>query len=74
MNHDSEDLDGDDDLDAIDIAILGDKKRKSPIMNRIRTLVAALPFLIPEKFPLETGESIEMFEEEILYKTNEQEH
>lgn len=44
MNHDSADFDGDDDSDAIGIAILGDKKRKSPIKNRIRTLVAAYRF------------------------------
>ena len=29
---------------------------------------------LPAEFPLGTGDSIEVFEEEILYKTDEQEH
>ena len=29
---------------------------------------------LPDDFPLQTGETIEVFEEEILYKTDEQEH
>ncbi len=37
-------------------------------------VTAVILIQLPEEFPLETGVSIDIFEEEILYKTDEQEH
>ncbi len=39
-----------------------------------KSVLAVILTELPEDFPLETGETIEVFEEEILYKTDEQEH
>jgi len=38
------------------------------------SVLAVILTELPNDFPLETGETIEVFEEEILYKTDEQEH
>ncbi len=38
-----------------------------------KSVLAVILTELPEDFPLETGETIEVFEEEILYKTDEQE-
>ena len=36
------------------------------------SVIAVILTNLPKEFPLETGGSLEIFEEEILYKTNEQ--